>query len=100
MFKFDLVFNHTLSFVLSKSLHGSVEVSENQLDVRHVDNTEVLGQVCANDVAMFGEIDSEQYDLIFERVDAFNFVKGFSFFAKIAIPNVDPGSFISEKELL
>jgi hypothetical protein len=68
--------------------------------VRHVDGTEVLGLVGANDVAVFGKIDSEQHDLIFENVNAFKVVKWLSFFTKIAILNVDPGSFISEKELL
>ena len=68
--------------------------------MRHVDGTEVLGLVGANDVAVFGKIDSEQHDLIFENVNAFKVVKWLSFFAKISILNVDPGSFISEKELL
>jgi hypothetical protein len=68
--------------------------------VRHVDGTEVFRLVGANDVAVFGKIDSEQHDLIFENVDAFEVVKWLSFFAKIAILNVDPGSFISEKKLL
>ena len=68
--------------------------------MRHVDGTEVLGLVGANDVAVFGKIDSEQHDLIFENVNAFKVVKWLSFFTKIAILNVDPGSFISEKELL
>lgn len=68
--------------------------------MRHVDRTEVLRLVGANDVAVFGKIDSEQHDLIFENVDAFKVVKWLSFFAKIAILNVDPGSFVSEKELL
>ena len=68
--------------------------------MRHVDRTEVLRLVGANNVAVFGKIDSEQHDLIFENVDAFKVVKWLSFFAKIPILNVDPGSFISEKELL
>lgn len=66
----------------------------------HVDGTEIIGLVCSDDIAVFGEIDSKEHDLIVNYMDTPELVKGFAFFTEVAIFDVDSGTLVSEEKLL